>query len=160
MATFNKKKKFLLVTAALLLTGGVAAAYWTTGGSGTGGATTATSENITVNQTSVVADMGPGVAPQGLSGTFTNDSPGTVYVTTVTASISGVTKAGGAVAGTCDATDYTLTNAVVTVGADIAVGDPSGTWGTTDTPLLSFNNKITNQDQCKLATVQLAYTIA
>jgi hypothetical protein len=75
----------------------------------------------------------------------------------VTVSISSVTKAGGAPAGTCDATDYTLANAAMTVNADVPAGNGTGSWtGAT----IQFNNKpATNQDACKGATVNLAYTV-
>ena len=101
--------------------------------------------------------MQPGDSAQTLSGNFTNPNSAPVYVSTVTASIASVTKAGGAVAGTCDATDYTLANAVMTVSAEVPAGTAKGAWtGAT----IKFNNKATNQDQCKGATVNLAYTIA
>jgi hypothetical protein len=68
-----------------------------------------------------------------------------------------VTKAVGAPAGTCDDTDYTLANAVVTVNAEV-LADDSSTW---TGPTIKFNNKpSTNQDPCKGATVNLAYTIS
>jgi hypothetical protein len=132
-------------------------AYWTTGGSGSGNAASGTSAVITAIQTSTVTAMAPGVAAQTLSGTFNNTNPGPVYVTTVTASIGSVVKDSGAVAGTCDASDYTLANAVMTVNAEAAADDTS-TWGGAT---LMFNNKpAINQDACKLATVNLTYVIA
>lgn len=74
---------------------------------------------------------------------------------TVTASIDSVTKDAGAVAGTCDATDFTLASAAMTVNASIPAGVAHGAWtGAT----IAFNNKGSNQDQCKLATVHFAYT--
>jgi len=76
----------------------------------------------------------------------------------VTVSISSVVKAGGAPAGTCDATDYTLSNATMSVGAEVPAGNGKGSWtGAT----LAFNDKAaTNQDACKGATVNLAYAIS
>jgi hypothetical protein len=101
--------------------------------------------------------MFPGDSAQTISGTFGNTNSGPIRVNTVTVSIASVTKAGGAVAGTCDETDYTLASPVMTVNAEIPVGDPQGAWtGAT----LKFNNKGSNQDQCKGATVNLAYAIA
>jgi hypothetical protein len=101
--------------------------------------------------------MHPGDSAQTLSGNFDNPNAGPVYVTSVTASIASVTKAAGAVAGTCDASDYTLANATMSVGAEVAAGTGKGSWtGAT----IKFNNKATNQDQCKGATVNLAYTVA
>jgi len=156
MAT--KKKKLTVLTAVLVLVGGGAAfAYWTAGGSGTGSASTAASTTaITAVQTSTVSALAPGAAAQTLSGNFTNTNSGPVYVTTVVASIASVTKSGTAVAG-CDATDYTLANATMTVGAQVQAGSAQGSWtGAT----LQFNNKATNQDACKGATVNLAYTVS
>lgn len=157
-ATSRRKKTVALVTAALLAVGGgVAIAYWTVGGSGTGTAATGTTSNILPVQTSVVTDMHPGDEPQPLSGTFTNSDEGPVYVGTVTASIASVNKANGAPDGTCDATDYTLVGAAMTVDAEVPVGFRQGTWtGAT----IQFNDKTTNQDACKGATVNLTYTIS
>ena len=108
-------------------------------------------------QTSTVTAMQPGDSAQTLSGNFTNPNSSPIYVSTVTASIASVTKAGGAVAGTCDASDYTLANAVMTVDAEVPAGTAKGAWtGAT----IKFNNKATSQDQCKGATVNLAYAIA
>jgi hypothetical protein len=152
----TKKQKLISLTAALVLVGGSAAvAYWTAGGSGTGSAATGTTEGITVNQTSVVEDMGPGVAPQPLSGNFDNTNDGPVYVSTVTAAI-GTISGGGP---TCEATDYTLSNPVSDVNAEVPTGTGVGSWGTTDTPTIAFNNKSgENQDDCKNATVEIVYT--
>ena len=141
-----------VITAVLLGGGGIAYAYWTAGGSGTGTGTTGTSSPITINQTSVISNIRPGGAAQTLSGTFTNANDEPVYVATVTASIASVT--GGA--GTCEANDYTLANAVMTVNAEIPVGTGVGSWsGAT----IAFLNKAgENQDDCKNATVNFAYT--
>ena len=152
----SKTKKLTGLTAALVLLGGVAAfAYWTAGGSGTGSASTGTTDAITVNQTSVVTAMGPGVAAQSLSGNFDNDNDGPVFVATVTASIGAITGGGP----TCEATDYTLSNPVSDVNAEVPVGTGVGSWGTTDTPTIAFNNKAgENQNDCKNATVEILYT--
>ena len=157
MAKLTKTKKIsLMATALVVLFGGAAYAYWTAGGSGTGSATTGTNVPITAVQTSTVPAMGPGDSAQTLSGNFNNTNSGPVFVATVTASVSSVTKAGGAPAGTCDASDYTLANATMTVGTEVAAGTASGAWtGAT----LKFNNKTSNQDACKGATVNLAYSI-
>ncbi|HEX5090467.1 MAG TPA: hypothetical protein VFV89_21840 [Nocardioides sp.] len=156
----NKNTKRGLKVAALagglVLVGGVAFAYWTQGGTGTGSATTGGTSAITVNQTSTIAGLAPGVGAQTLSGDFDNPNGGPVYVTSVTASISSVVKAAGAPAGTCDASDYTLSGAVMAVGTEVPAGTAQGSWGGAT---LAFNNKAgTNQDACKGATVNLAYS--
>jgi hypothetical protein len=156
--TWSRKRKTALVTLALMLVGaGGAFAYWTVGGSGTGTATTGTVADITVVQTSTVSGMAPGDSAQTLSGNFDNPNTGPVYVATVTASISSVTDASGDPVVGCDKTDYTLANAAMTVAAEIPAGTAQGAWtGAT----IKFNNKATNQDACKGATVNLAYAVS
>lgn len=148
---------FAIALLALVAFSAVTYAYWTGLGSGTGSGTAATGTgNLTVVQTTVLTPMYPGDTAQTLSGNFTNPNPGPVYVSTVTASISSVTKATGAPSGTCDATDFTLASATMTVNAEVAAGTAKGAWtGAT----IHFNDKVTNQDACKGATVNLAYSI-
>jgi hypothetical protein len=157
-APTKRKRKVALVAAALVGAASVGAyAFWTSTGAGTGSAATSSgAAAVTVVQTSTVSGLAPGLAPQTLSGNFDNPNSGPVYITDVTASISSVTKDAGAPAGTCDASDYTLSNAVMNVGAEVPAGNAQGSWtGAT----IAFNNKPgTNQDACKGATVNLAYT--
>lgn len=159
MRRITKKSVAVVSGSAVVIAGaGVAFAYWTAGGSGTGTAATGSNVALVAVQTSTVSDMGPGVAAQSLNGNFNNANSGPVYVATVTASIASVVKAGGAPAGTCDATDYTLANPTMTVNAQVPAGSGQGAWtGAT----ITFNNKsAANQDACKGATVNLAYAIA
>jgi hypothetical protein len=129
---------------------GTAYAYWTSTGSGTGSATTSTgASNLTLAQTSNISNMYPGDSAQAITGTVTNNAGNSAYVTAVTASISGVT--GGA--GVCDASDYTLAGPIMPVRQDVAAGTSATFTGAT----IKFNNKTTNQDGCKGATVALAY---
>jgi hypothetical protein len=153
----KRRTKVLALTAALVMAGGAAFAWWTAGGSGTGSATTGNVSALTVVQTSTITGLAPGSSAQTLTGNFNNPNSGPVYVASVTVSISSVVKAGGAPAGTCDSTDYTLSNTTMTVGAEVPTGNAQGSWtGAT----LAFNNKASNQDACKGATVNLAYTAA
>jgi hypothetical protein len=62
----------------------------------------------------------------------------------------------GHAAGTCDATDFTLSPTTATVNAEIAAGNNVGAW---TGPAIHFNDKVTNQDACKGATVNLGYTV-
>ncbi len=128
--------------------GGVAFAYWTNSGSGTGTGTTGTNSPIVVNQTTTVAAMGPGVAAQSLAGNFDNANAGQVYVTAVTATVTGTDKTG------CGATDYTIAG-TAPVAAQVPAGTGVGAWtGLT----IAFNNKAgVNQDACKNAIVSIAY---
>src|SRR4051794_5469791 len=112
----KKKRNLIIVGVAVLAIAGAAFAYWTAGGSGTGSASAAGAQsNLTVNQTTSLSAMYPGDSPQTLSGDFSNPNSGPIRVGTVTASIASVTKAGGAPAGTCDATDFTLSSAAMAV---------------------------------------------
>lgn len=149
----SKKRmtRITVVAAALGLIGGGAYAYWTLTGGGSGSATTGTvTGTLTVNQTSTISNLRPGGTAQVLSGTFTNTDTSPVYVSTVTVSIASVVP----LSGTCDASDYTLSNATMTVAASV----PSGTGGAWTGATIAFNNKLTNQDDCQGATVNLAYT--
>lgn len=158
MRRFSRKFTVVVVGAAILAAGaGVAYAFWTAGGSGSGTASTGESAGITVNQTSVLDPMAPGVDPQTLSGDFTNTNDAPVYVSAVTASIESVTQAEGAV-GDCTADDYVLADAVMTVDAQVPVGANAGSWtGAT----IAFDNDVAvNQDGCQGATVNLAYVVS
>jgi hypothetical protein len=155
----SKKRVAAVAIITLILVGGGGAAtyaFWSAGGSGTGSATTGTNLGISANQSTVVTGLAPGGTAQTLSGTFTNSNSSPVYVTSVTASILSVTKAGLPVVG-CDASDYTVSTTPMTVNAEINPGSGQGTWsGAT----IAFNDKSTNQDACKGATVNLAYAIS
>jgi hypothetical protein len=154
----TKKTTAIMVAAVTVLAaGGAAFAYWTAGGSGTGTATTTASTSaLTAVQTTTVTGMQPGDSAQTISGNFTNPNSSPVYVTSVTASIASVTKAGSPAVG-CDASDYTLGSPVMPVGVEVASGTAKGAWtGAT----IKFNNKATNQDACKGATVNLAYAVS
>ena len=151
----NKKKSTVIAIFLVMAVAGAAYAYFTAGGTGTGTATTAETEPLTAVQTSVVDEMGPGIAAQTLSGDITNPNAEKVHVTSVTASITGVTKAPGAV-GDCTAADYTLASPTMTVGAEMDPGANEDVWtGAT----LAFNNTASNQDGCQGATVNLAYAV-
>jgi len=137
------------VAALVIVGGGAAYAYWTNNGSGTGQATTGSNLSIVVNQTSTITGLAPGLPAQTLSGNFDNPNTSPVYVTAVTAAVTGTDKTG------CDATDYTIGGSAP-VNAEVAAGTAVGSWsGLT----IAFNNKpATNQDACKDAVVTIAYT--
>ena len=160
MLKFAKRRGLVLAGVALTLAvAGIAYAFWTGGGSGTGSGAAATGvSGLTANQTTTLSAMYPGDSAQTITGNFDNPNSGPVYVNSVSVSIASVTKAGGAPAGTCDATDFTLANTTMNVGAEVSSGSGVGSFtGAT----IKFNNKpTTNQDACKGATVSLSYTIA
>jgi hypothetical protein len=168
------KKKMKNRTVALIagigvavLGGGIAFAYFTGVGSGSGTATVGSNNPIVVNQTSAVTAMGPGIAPQALSGNFTNSNGGPVFIGSVSAVVTGVpagTPSPGPLA--CTATDFVITggaggvapfnNAYTTpINRQVPVGTGVDTWsGLT----LAFVNKATNQDACKNASITITYT--
>lgn len=160
MFKVNKKIVAGLAAGAAVVAGsGVAFAYWTSSGSIDGSSTTTNpaSNVIVVAQTTGASNLAPGHAAETLSGTVTNPatSANNFYVTQVVASIKSVTKASGAASGTCDATDYTLSNPTMAVGSDLAPGGSANFSGAT----LAFNDKPSaSQDQCKGATVTITYT--
>ncbi|HEX6391397.1 MAG TPA: hypothetical protein VFZ89_18175 [Solirubrobacteraceae bacterium] len=154
----NRKRRVAVLALAIFAASAVAIAYWTAGGSGSGSASVAEGQSdLTVKQTTTLTAMYPGDSAQTISGNFDNPNSGPSYVASVTASIASVTKAQDAPAGTCDASDFTLANATMTVGAEVPAGTAKGSWtGAT----IKFNNKASNQDACKGATVSLAYAVS
>lgn len=153
----GRKKKVTLVTAGLLAVGvGAAIAYWTVGGTGTGEAATGDSEDVAVVQTTDVTPMYPGDEAQALEGNFNNPNAGPAYVGTVTVTIDSVDDSDGEPAASCSEADYTLTGAEMPVGVDVPAGTSQGAWAGAS---IQFNNTEENQDGCKNATVNLAYTV-
>ena len=161
MPEFARRRRSLFIALGLLLaiTAG-AISYWSATGAGTGEAQALESaqQALVVNQTSTLTPMYPGDSAQSLSGNFDNPNSGPVHVGTVTVSISGVTKAAGAPAGTCDAGDFTLAGAEMTVGAEIPAGTAKGSWS--GATIQFANDPAVNQDACKGATVSLSYSAA
>lgn len=148
----RSRKTTVIASFLVLAIAGAAFAYWTAGGTGTGTAPTGDTEALTANQITVLNPMYPGDTAQTISGDFDNPNNGPAYVTSVTAAITGVADGDGA----CSAADYTLANATMLVGAQVAAGDGVGAWtGAT----IKFNNTGANQDGCKNAVVTLTYTI-
>jgi hypothetical protein len=160
MRKFMTKKVGIVFAGVLatLFAAGAAFAYWSTAGTGTGTAATGTSSAVNAVQTSTVADMGPGTTAQPLSGTLLNTDTQPLYVATVTASITSVTRTAEAIAANlpCTAADYLISNPVAQVNAEALVNDTS-TWSG---PSIAFVNSGANQDGCKLATVNIGYVVA
>ena len=71
----------------LLALGGLAVAFWTAGGSGTGSGATGSGSALTVNQTVSPTGLYPG-GSSALSGNFTNPNAGSVYIASVTATVT------------------------------------------------------------------------
>jgi hypothetical protein len=152
----NRRFVALVATIALAVTAVSGYAYWTTGGTGSGTGTTGTSSAIDATQTSTVSAMTPGSPAQALDFSLNNTEATKQYVTSVTIAISSVTGANISVAHPCDASDFELVQPTASYG-DLTPGvhayAPSGA-------TLAMVDTLTNQDGCKNATVNLAYTVA
>lgn len=153
--THKKLRIAVGVIAALALSAG-AYAYWTAGGTGSGSAATGTNVGVTVVQTSAPVGLYPGGPTSALSGTFTNTNDGPVYVNTVSATISSVTRTAAAIAAAlpCATTDYTLSGFPLTINAEVLANDTSTWSGGT----IQMVNSAANQDGCKGATVNITYS--
>ena len=150
-------KRFSIATigACTLMAAAAGYAYWTNGGSGTGSAATGTNVAITVTQTTTPSGLYPGGPTAALAGQFNNTNGGSVYVNQVSATIASVTGPNITVPNPCTAADYQLNGFPVTVAAQVPSGTGQGSWTGASIQLL---NSATNQDGCKGATVNLAYT--
>ena len=154
LSKFSKKRILVVSLVGFGIIAGGAYAYWTTTGSGSGSAAAGTNTAVTVAQVGTITDLKPGGAAQAVDYSITNSAASPQFVQSVTYTIA-VTKADGAPAGTCDNTDFTVTQDPTPVAADIAPGttsySPSGA-------TLAMVNKGTNQDACKLATIAITFT--
>jgi hypothetical protein len=144
----------MLGAVALVFAAVGAYAYWTQGGSGTGTATAGTTSSITVNQTSTAAGLYPGGPAATLSGNFDNPNASAVQISSITAVVSSITN--GATDGskpTCTPADFSIGGSVgpTTVPSGTGVGSWSGL-------TIQLLNTTANQDNCKGATANIAYT--
>ena len=133
-------------------------AFWTTNGQGAGSVATGTVNSLLVNQTSTISGLYPGGPVQTLSGNFNNPNPGKTYISSVTASLTGVDMAPGTAATeqkpACTPGDFDLAGSAP-VNGEIEPGDGKGSWsGLT----IGLKNTGVNQDNCKNAKLNIAYT--
>jgi hypothetical protein len=148
MTRIKKKWAVVAVVAAVFIGGGAAFAYWTQSGSGTGSAANGTTVPITVNQTSTISGLAPGLAPVPLSGNFDNPNPSAVYVGSVSATVTATSVVG------CLPGDYVI-GGTAPVNTEVASGTGVGSW-------TGLNVKLTDtgvsQNLCKGATITISYT--
>jgi hypothetical protein len=149
----QRSKKRKLIVLALLAVAAVSAvggyAFWTAGGSGTGTAGVGTVAALAINQTSTVTALAPGSPAQSLSGNFDNPGSGPVFVTSVTATVSG-TNAGAS----CDASNFVIAGAAP-VGVEVPAGLGKGAWS--GLTIAMVDKPTVNQDACKNAKVNIVY---
>ena len=152
MARFSKKTKIAVLTAALVLgVSGTAYAYWTQLGAGTGSASTGTTSDVVVNQTTTVAGLYPGGAAQALSGDFNNPNTGPVTVGAVSATVTATSVSG------CLPAWYVITGSGTPTSQVLPAGSAKGAWSGLSVSLL---NDSANQDLCKTATITITYAVA
>ncbi len=110
---------------------------------------------ITVTQTSIITGLAPGVPAVAVEAVGTNTGSAAIFVQAVVVSISSVTKAPHAVAGSCAAADYVVETPQMPVNQSVA---PTGSVEISGA-MIGFNDRATNQDACKGATVHLSYDV-
>ena len=110
--------------------------------------------SLTITQTSTMSGLAPNRIPAPITGLVTNNGADDTVITEIVVSIFAVTKAPGATAGSCDASDYLLVSPRMPVGLPLAAGGSAAFSGAS----IGFRDKVSNQDACKGATVALLYT--
>ena len=138
---------------AVLALGGLAFAYWTQGGSGSGSSTAGTTSAITVNQTGTPSGLYPGGPAAALSGTFTNPNPGSVLISSITATVRTFSSQSDTGKPACTQADFAIGG---TSGANtVPTGTGVGSWSGLTVSLL---NGAGNQDNCKGVSITVDYT--
>ena len=132
-------------------------AFWTTNGQGTGSVSTGDITSLVVNQTTPISGLYPDGPAQTLAGNFNNPNPGKAYISSVTATLVSVTQGAGAVEGkpACTPGDFELAGSAP-VNQEINPGNGQGSWSGLTVRLV--NKPDANQDNCKNATLNIAYT--
>lgn len=150
------KRRVAAAASVIALVAAVGAyAYWTQGGTGTGSATAGSTSALTVNQTNTVTGLYPGGTAAALSGNFTNPNASAVTISSITASVSSVSN--GASDGSkpaCTAADFSIGGSFG--GTTVPAGP--GTVGSWSGLTIQLLNTAANQDNCKGATANIAYT--
>lgn len=157
--TSKKSIAALLVTLTVVAISAVGAyAYWTKGGTGTGTATVSDVVNVTVNQAPIAPGaLYPGGPPIALHGDFTSTNAASVMVGAIQASITSVTPSGAIpvqqTPNPCTAADFVIAGSAT--GPFTAPGNTTGgSWSGLTIQMIDSN---TNQNACKLATVNIFY---
>ena len=142
-----------LAAVLVLALAATAYAYWSSTGTGSGSGATANpgSQTVTVNQTSASSGLFPG-GSVAVSGTIDNANGNAVQVASLSASVASVAEP-HASAG-CSAADYSISGGPVAINANIPAGGSVPFAGLT----LDMANTGVNQDACKGATVNIAYS--
>jgi hypothetical protein len=158
----GRRGVFIALVSVLVLVLGVFAVGGMTGSSsadaatpGCVGSSPAPSTAPTVVQTSTITGLAPGVPAITISGMSTNNGHDNIFVRMVIVSVESVAKAPHATAGSCNASNYVVLNSQMSVNR---IMPPRGSVHFTGATI-GFNNRATNQDACKGATVRLIYEL-
>ena len=151
-------KKFAVLafgTTGAVLAATAAYAFWTTDGKGTGSVNTGDIVGLVVNQTSTVTGLYPGGPVATLAGNFNNPNQAKAYISSVSATLVGVDMTNpNANKPACGTGDFDLAGSAP-VNQEIEPGDGKGAWsGLT----IGLKNTGANQDNCKNAKLNIAYT--
>ena len=145
----NRRVTAVVAAAVLGVTmAGGAFAYWSAGGTGSGSAMTDTTRALVITQDSTDMTLYPG-GSIALTGKITNPNRGQVRLSGLEGTIT-VTPLQGQV---CSAENYSFVHGWMESNVEPAP-QHSSTW----TGTLSMTNTEANQDGCKGATVNIAYT--
>lgn len=109
--------------------------------------------SISINQSVEIGGLAPGAAPQEISGVIMNKTTQKAFINSVTVSIISVSEVPHNAAGTCDVSDYFLLAPEMPVGRTLKPGESVAFSGAS----IGFNDKLTNQDACRGARVNLRY---
>ena len=109
---------------------------------------------LTVTQTSTMVGVAPGVAPAPVTGRLVNHSAESTHINAVEVEIASITHRSHPSVGACGVGDYQVIAARMRVGRTLGPGGSTAFAGAS----IGFNNKLTNQDGCKGATIHLLYT--
>ncbi len=153
--TKSRIRRFAVIggIVSLSLVGGAALAYWTQSGSGSGSATAGTTAAITVYQNSTISTLRPGGPSGALSGDFTNPNPGSVTISSITATVDAFSSQTNVAKPPCTQADFAIGG---TSGSNVVpTGTRVGSWSGLTVSLL--DNGL-NQDNCKSRTISITYT--
>ncbi|MCS5719780.1 LPXTG cell wall anchor domain-containing protein [Herbiconiux sp. CPCC 205763] len=111
--------------------------------------------SVTVVQTSVMEGLAPGIAPTAIAGLVENTGTARIHVVAVDVEITTISTVPGSATGACDPSDYVLLDPRMPVDRSLDAGRSTPFAGAS----IGFSNKVTRQDACQNAIVNLLYTV-
>ena len=111
-------------------------------------------DSLTVVQTSTMLGLAPGVDPVPIAGVVVNNGADRTRIAAVEVEITSVTTSRDSSSGVCDASDYRIIRARMTVARTLEPGGSTAFAGAS----IGFDDEPRNQDACQNAIVHLLYT--